>query len=198
MRVISGSAGGRRLVTAPGSDTRPTADRVKEALFSSLGVLDQAVVLDLYAGSGALGIEALSRGAGRAVLVEQDPKALEAIRRNLDATGLAGRATVVRTDAARFCREPSLFRGSGPFELVLLDAPYREPQAELYRRVADLRDAGELSDEALVVMERDKRGDDPDPPAWLARERARTYGDTVLRYFRLRGSVLSEDEKEDS
>lgn len=190
MRVIAGSAGGRRLVTAPGSDTRPTSDRVKEALFSSLGPLPgDAVVLDLYAGSGALGIEALSRGAGKAVLVEQAPKALEAMRRNLESTGLAARATVVRGDVARFCRAPAAAGARGPFDLVLVDAPYREPPEALFAALEDLRAAGALHDDALVVIERDRRGQDPEPPAWLARERSRTYGDTVLRYFRVRGAT---------
>jgi len=193
VRVIAGSARGRRLVAPSGPGTRPTADRVKEALFSSLGELRDAVVLDLYAGSGALAIEALSRGAARAVLVEQDRRALEAIERNLAATGLAGAVEVVRADVARYCREP---RG-GPFDLVLVDAPYDEPQQALFACLADLAAAGALPEDALVVVERDRRADDPDPPGWLARERARSYGDTVLRYFRVSGP-LPAGRQEDS
>lgn len=192
MRVIAGSVGGLRLVTPPGNDTRPTADRVKEALFSALGPLHGLAVLDLYAGSGALAIEALSRGADAAVLVENQPKALAAIRRNLETTGMAERATVVREDAARFCRAP---RG-GPFDLVLLDPPYREPQSDLFSRLVDLRVAGALAPEARVVIERDRRSGDPEPPAWLARERERSYGDTVLRHFAVRGSASPAGEEE--
>lgn len=182
MRVIAGTARGRRLTAPTGRDTRPTGDRVKEALFSSLGRLHGAVVLDLYAGSGALALEALSRGASRAVLVEQDPKALQAIAANLATTGLADRATVVRGDAVRFCTAP---RG-GPFDLVLLDPPYDEPQEALFARLEDLRAAGGLASDAYIAVERSVREPDPDPPAWLAREGARTYGDTMLRYFRYR------------
>lgn len=182
MRVIAGTARGRRLTAPPGRDTRPTGDRVKEALFSSLGRLHGAVVLDLYAGSGALALEALSRGALRAVLVEQDPRALQAIAANLETTGLAERATVWRGEAARFCRAPV----GGPFDLVLLDPPYDEPQEALFARLDELRAAGALAPEAYVAIERPARGADPDPPGWLAREGARTYGDTMLRYFRSR------------
>lgn len=190
MRVISGSAGGRRLVAPPGADTRPTSDRVKEALFSSLGPLAADVaVLDLYAGSGALAVEALSRGAGSAVLVEQAPKALEAIRRNLESTGLAPRATVVRADVARYCRAPAAFGAPGPFDLVLIDAPYQQPAAVVFARLEELHGAGALAPGAFVVVERDRRGEDPEPPPWLARERSRTYGDTVLRSFRVRGAT---------
>jgi 16S rRNA (guanine966-N2)-methyltransferase len=187
MRVIAGTARGRRLTAPAGRGTRPTGDRVKEALFSSLGRLHGAVVLDLYAGSGALALEALSRGAARAVLVEQDPKALQAIAANLEATGLGERATVVRGDAVRFCRRPD----GGPFDLVLLDPPYGEPQEALFARLEELRAAAGLAPDACVAMERAVREPDPDPPSWLAREGARTYGDTMLRYFRYR----QEDEQ---
>src|SRR5918998_3417279 len=99
MRVIAGRWGGRRLQAPPGDATRPTSDRVREALFSILGArVDDARVLDLFAGSGALGIEALSRGAASATFVDHDPDALAAVRANLDGTGLADRATVVRAD----------------------------------------------------------------------------------------------------
>lgn len=193
MRVIAGTARGRRLAAPEGRGTRPTSDRVKEALFSALGPLHGAVVLDLYAGSGALAIEALSRGAARAVCVEHDPKALGVIQRNLDTAGLAGKAVVVRADATRFCRLPQ----GGPFDLVLLDPPYDTPQDALYARLEELRAAGALAEEAYVVLERDRRAADPDPPAWLARERARTYGDTVLRAFRAGGSAPMVDQEED-
>src|SRR5688500_6095905 len=106
MRVVGGSAGGRRLRAPAGRSTRPTADRVREAMFNSLGSLDAVVgarVLDLFAGSGALGIEALSRGAAAATFVDSDARALAVVRANLDDTGLAG-ATLVRADALAFLR----------------------------------------------------------------------------------------------
>lgn len=122
MRVVAGTARGLRLVAPPGLDTRPTGDRVREAIFNALGslaVLDGACVLDLFAGSGALGIEALSRGAATATFVDHDPRAIDVIRQNLAGTGVGTRATVVAQDALRFTSAPH-----GPFGLALLDPPY--------------------------------------------------------------------------
>lgn len=188
VRVIAGTAGGRKLVTPTGLGTRPTSDRVKEALFSALGSMrggmHGAVVLDLYAGSGGLAVEALSRGAAQAVLVENDAAALRAIRQNVETASVAERATIVRADAIKYCQAPERFGPLHAFDLVLFDPPYEEPQEALFQRLADLRAAGALSPEACVAIERDRRADDPDPPGWLARERVRTYGDTMVRYFR--------------
>ena len=117
MRVVAGTFKGRRLVAPRGTRTRPTADRVREALFSMLGDVGGARVLDLYAGSGALGIEALSRGADSAVFVESDARAIAAIERNLASIGVE--ATVWRRDVLRF-----LARADGPFDLVFCDPPY--------------------------------------------------------------------------
>lgn len=186
MRVIAGTARGRRLQAPAGRDTRPTSDRVKEALFASLApLLDGARVLDCYAGSGALGIEACSRGAAHAVLVEQDRRALVALRSNLDRAGLGGCATVVAGDVARFCRAPA----GGPFDLVLADPPYATPLATVWAHLGDLHAAHGLADGATVVVERDRR--DPDlidamtaaPTPALECVRERTYGDTVLLYL---------------
>lgn len=183
MRVIAGSAKGHRLATPPGRDTRPTSDRVREALFSSLASeVPDATVCDLFAGSGALGIEALSRGAAHATFVERAPRAVAVIEDNLTRTGLADRAAVRRLEAARFCRDPS----GGPFDLVLVDPPYTEPLDRVYRLLADLRAAGGLAAAATVVVERDRR--DPalgsHPPAWLAPQARRAYGDTVVLVLR--------------
>lgn len=122
MRVVAGSCGGRRLVTPAGRDTRPTADRVREASFNALGsldVLDGARVLDLFAGSGALGIEALSRGAARCAFVDTDRRAIDAVRANVETCGMTDVAEVHQTDADRYLAgEP------GHFDLALLDPPY--------------------------------------------------------------------------
>lgn len=190
MRVIAGSAGGRRLDAPPGRDVRPTADRVREALFSSLA--DRTVgarVLDLFAGSGALAVEALSRGAAHAVLVERDARAAAVARRNLARTELAERATLVRSSAERFCRTP---RG-GPFDLVLADPPYAQPLPGVYALLVELHDAAALDAGVTVVIERDRRdpGLDGPPPSFLARERMRSYGDTVLVH--LRGTIRGMD-----
>ena len=168
MRVIAGEFKGRRLHTARGSRTRPTADRVREALFSMLGDVSGARVLDLYAGSGALGIEALSRCAETAVFVERDQAALSALRRNLDAVG--AHAEVRRQDVLRFLARPE-----GTYDLVFCDPPYDVAPAV----------AGALTDalpaltgeNARIVTESDKRN----PlllPAPLIVERA--YGDTRI------------------
>ena len=125
MRVVAGTARGRRLIAPPGSATRPTPNRVREAVFNSLysmGVTEGARVLDLYAGTGALGIEALSRGAAAAVFVERDPASAAALRANLEATGLAERATVT-TDDARAALD-RILRRQQRFDLALIDPPY--------------------------------------------------------------------------
>jgi 16S rRNA (guanine966-N2)-methyltransferase len=124
MRVVAGSARGRRLRTPSGNDVRPTADRVREAVFNALGSLDvvaDAHVLDLFAGSGALGIEALSRGARHVTFVDRSPRAIEAVRANLADCGLADRATVLRADALEHLGDA---RHSEPVDLALLDPPY--------------------------------------------------------------------------
>jgi 16S rRNA (guanine966-N2)-methyltransferase len=177
--VIAGRLGGRRFAAPPGRDTRPTADRVREALFSALGPsLPGAVVLDLYAGSGALAIEALSRGAERAVLVEADRRAAAVVARNLADLGLEAEATLHRTTAERYCAAP----GGGPFDLVLCDPPYATTLADVHARLTDLHAAGALATDATAVIERDKRDPDLDrlPPRFLAPARRRAYGDTVL------------------
>jgi len=168
VRIVAGDFKGRRLHAPRGGRTRPTADRVREALFSMLGDVSGAHVLDLYAGSGALGIEALSRGAGGALFVERDQRALAALRRNLDAVG--AHADVRRQDAMRFLARPE-----GRFDLVFCDPPYDDAP----RVAAALADAlPEITREnARIVTESDKRN----PlllPLPLLVERA--YGDTRI------------------
>ena len=173
MRVVAGLYGGRRLVAPAGSATRPTSDRVREALFSILGAgVRGARVLDLYAGSGALGIEALSRGAASAVFVDRSPKAIAAIRANLEA--LAIEAEVRRMDARAALRPPS--SPADPYDLVFLDPPYRRP-AELGRELSEALPAV-LAHGARVVSESDRR-----EPLELAFPLAdeRRYGDTIIR-----------------
>jgi 16S rRNA (guanine966-N2)-methyltransferase len=175
--VIAGEAGGRRLV-APKGGARPTTDRVKEALFAALGpdVVADAVVLDLYAGSGALGIEALSRGAARAEFVDRDRRAGDAVRANLGSTGFADRARVHVAPAASFLRRP----GPGtPFDLVFLDPPYDTAASEVAAVLADLAAAGVLATGATVVVETRRDSEPEVPPGWTVGWR-RAYGDTLL------------------
>lgn len=180
-RIIAGVAGGRRLAVPP-KGTRPTTDRVREALFSRLDArLDWSglAVLDLYAGSGALGLEALSRGAAQVVLVEQHAAACEVIRRNVAAVGLPG-STVLQIDAAHL-----VTRAPVPCDLVLADPPYDVPAdavAHLFERLAGV---GWLAGDAEVVVERPTRDEsDPLPPGWSYLHKA--YGETCLWY----GQVL--------
>ena len=148
MRVVAGEFKGRRLHAPAGARTRPTADRVREAVFSMLADVQGARVLDLYAGSGALGIEALSRGARLAVFVERDRRALAAIRRNLDAVG--AEATVLARDALSVLGEQR-----GPDDLVFCDPPY-DAAARLAAPLSAALPAV-LSDDARIVTESDKR-----------------------------------------
>jgi 16S rRNA (guanine966-N2)-methyltransferase len=163
--VVAGEFGGRRLAAPPGRGTRPTADRVREALFSMLGDVSGLRVLDLFAGSGALGIEALSRGAESATFVESDARAVATIRRNLESLGAEGE--VSRRDALAFLASPA-----GYFDLVLADPPY--DSAPLLAGQLAERLPGVLSENARIVTESDKRRP-LELPFPLLRER--TYGD---------------------
>lgn len=178
MRVVAGRFRGRRLHAPPGLDTRPTGDRVRESLFSILGPLDDLRVLDLFAGTGALGIEALSRGAAHATFVERDRKALEALERNVRELGLAsGEANVVRGDYRRYVRDAGA-RGEA-YDLVLLDPPYRDAPGIAPVLDAALRPL--LREGARVVTESDRRS-----PLTLDLGDAdeRRYGDTLIRIHR--------------
>ncbi len=174
MRVIAGACRGRSLRAPAGSVTRPTADRVREAVFDVLGSLvslEDASVLDLFAGSGAMGIEALSRGAGRAVFVDQDPRALATVRANLASLGLLDRAVVVRAEVVRWLhgRRPV---ASGPFDLALCDPPYAfEDWEELLSRLH----AG------LAVLESSRPL--PVPGRWQV-VRSKRYGGTLVTVVR--------------
>src|SRR5437763_2820706 len=149
MRVIAGTYGGRRLVAPRGAATRPTADRVREALFSALGDVSELTVLDLFAGSGALGIEALSRGAATATFVERGRPALAALRANLEA--LRVEAEVVPGDAAAFVRNAA--RDGRAYDLVFVDPPYRDTE-----RLARELDVGSIVKAGgRLVTESDRR-----------------------------------------
>lgn len=175
-RIIAGRAGGRTLRTPRGSATRPTSDRVREALFSALdarGAVQGASVLDLYAGSGALGLEALSRGAQRAVLVESDRRTAALIATNARELGLADATVLTRSVLEVLRGEPD-----AAYDLALLDPPYPLAETELSQALAALTPW--LAPEAVVVVERSGRSPEPTwPPSWQA-ERQRRYGETTL------------------
>ena len=179
MRIVAGAAKGRRLTVPSGHDVRPTADRAKEALFASLQPqLAQARVLDLYAGSGSLGLEALSRGAAGVTFVERERRALEALRRNIEVVALPG-TTVVAAPVERALAEPL---AGGPFDLVLADPPYHTPKAEVAQMLAAL--VAQLAEGATVVLERSVRDGSPTWPDGFERGEPRRYGDTVLHRAR--------------
>ena len=181
-RVIAGSARGIRL-RAPGAGTRPFADRVKQTLFAILEPeLDGARVLDLFAGSGAGGIEALSRGAASAIFVEKDQGAAAVIDTNLRAAGLAGPdATVIRWDVVRWLAEAN---AGAVFDLVLVDPPYAETDV-LIRTLTALGAAdAPLAPGARVVAKHFWRDRPPDRIGLLASERDRRFGETALTFYR--------------
>jgi 16S rRNA (guanine966-N2)-methyltransferase len=181
-RVIAGEARGRRLAVPPGTTTRPTSDRAREGLFASLlselGDLDGKRVLDLYAGSGAVGLEALSRGANHVLLVESDARAAAVIRANIATVGLAG-AIVVTNRAEQTLARPLV--NDSPFDLVFADPPYALTEAALNRVLTLLTD-GWLADGALVVIERATRSGPLDwPPGYLP-VKSRRYGEATFWY----------------
>jgi 16S rRNA (guanine966-N2)-methyltransferase len=185
-RIVGGTAGGRRVVTPAGRDTRPTSDRAREGLFGTVATLldlDGARVLDLYAGSGAVGLEALSRGAGHALLVESDPRAAATIEANAAALGLADRVRVVRDRVERVLSAgPDDPR---PYQLVFADPPYALPDADVDRLLDTLVARGWLAPAAVVVVERGSRGPGPRWPSSLEALKQRRYGEGTLWYGRL-------------
>ncbi|MFS8534160.1 MAG: 16S rRNA (guanine(966)-N(2))-methyltransferase RsmD [Limnochordales bacterium] len=181
MRVIGGRCRGMRLQSVPGTTTRPTADRVKESLFNILAPwLADARVLDLFAGTGALGIEALSRGAREAVFVERDPKALRVLRANLRHTKLEELAEVRAGDVARELIR--LGRQGRSFDLVFMDPPYHQGLAP--PALVSLAENGLVAPDGWVVVEHDGREEMPERAANLAKVRTVRYGDTVLAFYR--------------
>jgi 16S rRNA (guanine966-N2)-methyltransferase len=184
-RIIAGELGGRRLATPTGRDTRPTSDRVREALFSTLDTLtdlDGCHFVDLYAGSGAVGIEAASRGAARVLLVESDPRSARVARDNVTALGLGRQVTVSPSTVA------SVLSGGPPggaaCDVIFLDPPYPVGEDEVSAVLAGLVAHGWLAAQAVVVVERSSRSPEPRWVPGLTAERSRRYGETMLWYGR--------------
>jgi 16S rRNA (guanine966-N2)-methyltransferase len=182
-RIIAGTAGGRRIAVPPGRGTRPTSDRAREGLFATIltlrGSLDGARVLDLYAGSGAVGLEALSRGAADALLVESDARVARVIRGNIDALGLPG--ALLLGDRV----EKVLARGPGhhpPRDVVFADPPYAVAAEEIQRMLEALRAGGWLAPGALVVVERATRSGPVTWPRGYTPRQSRAYGEATFWY----------------
>ncbi|MCA1221666.1 16S rRNA (guanine(966)-N(2))-methyltransferase RsmD [Streptomyces sp. 8L] len=183
-RVIGGAAGGRRLAVPPGNGTRPTSDRAREGLFSSweslLGTFTGIRVADLYAGSGAVGLEALSRGAAHALLVEADGRAARTVRENARAVGLPG-ADVRTGKAEQVVREAA---PGDPYDLVFLDPPYAVTDDDLREILLTLDRRGWLADDAVVTVERSTRGGAFGWPEGFEPLRSRRYGEGTLWHGR--------------
>jgi 16S rRNA (guanine966-N2)-methyltransferase len=180
-RIVAGEAGGRRLAVPPGDRTRPTSDRAREALFGSVAALLDlagARVLDLYAGSGAVGLEAVSRGAARALLVESDARAAATARDNARALGLTDRVTVRRDRVER-----ALAGSPAEHDLVFADPPYALADDELARILSRLTE-GWLARAAVLVVERSSRGEGPRWPEGVEALKQRRYGEGTLWYGR--------------
>ena len=191
-RIVAGSAKGRTLAV-PKSGTRPTSERVREALFSRLdhmNVLEEATVLDLYAGTGALGLEALSRGASSATLVEKASGAARVATANVRSTGLSAR--VVTADSRAYLGGRSAEPLSGEVDLVFIDPPYDIAEEEMTAVLEGL--APWIGPDALVVVERSTRAPAPTWPAFLVLEDTRAWGETVA-YFA--GPPLPEEDSEE-
>jgi 16S rRNA (guanine966-N2)-methyltransferase len=179
MRIIAGSRKGARILAPKGRETRPTGDRAREAAFTLIGPVDGARVLDLYAGSGAMGLEALSRGAAEVTFVERDRAAAETILRNLDKLRLEG-ATVLRDDAARVLAAEA--RAAKRYDLVLIDPPYRMLAGALSTLAAYLPSV--VEPDGLVVVESDAR---EEPDLALPKRTSRRYGSARITLFEASG-----------
>ncbi|RYC12893.1 16S rRNA (guanine(966)-N(2))-methyltransferase RsmD [Nocardioides zhouii] len=180
-RIIGGTAGGRRLETPRGQSTRPTSDRVREALFSAIeartGSLDGLRFLDLYAGSGAVGLEARSRGAGVVTMVEQDRRTAALITRNAGALGFS-RARVVAAPVSTVLQSPP----AAPYDLVFSDPPYPTPDEDVDGDLLALVAQGWLVPGALVVVERAAKRSRVTWPEGIVEDRTKRYGETMLWY----------------
>ena len=184
MRITGGRLAGRRL-EVPRAEVRPTADRVRESLFGRLGDLAGKRVLDLFAGSGALGFEALSRGAESVVFADRSPPVLATLRKNAERLGVEDAVEVRRGEARAVLRR---LGGGRPFDLVFLDPPYASGQLDA--TLAALASAALLAPEALVVAESDRRHP-PGPVEGLAAIDERRYGDTLITWFVPRGPATA-------
>ena len=182
MRVIAGSARGRQLVRVP-PGVRPVSDKAREGLFSSLGArVEGARVLDLFAGTGALGIEALSRGAEEAVFVDRSTSSVAAIRANLDRTGFRDAGRVVRAEVARYLERVGTEEGG--FDVVFLDPPYETSGDAVGVVLARMAAGSVLGEGATVALSRDSRSsNDVIPVEWAVAKRL-PYGDSVITLFR--------------
>ncbi|AIQ35548.1 MULTISPECIES: 16S rRNA (guanine(966)-N(2))-methyltransferase RsmD [Paenibacillus] len=191
MRVVSGSAKGRPLKSVPGSGTRPTTDKVKEAVFSMIGpYFEGGAVLDLFAGTGGLGIEALSRGMESAVFVDMEPKSIDTIRANLKATNLEAKAQVYRNEAGRALS--ALEKRGRVFDLVFLDPPYRLKHGD--ELMLSMVEKGMLQEDAIIVLEHESNYAYPEDIPGFYRLRQAVYGETTISIYQYEANPSVDGE----
>lgn len=184
MRVITGIARGRKLIAPEGLDVRPTADKVKEGIFSAVQFqLEDALVLDLFAGSGQMGIEALSRGAKRAVFVDSSAKSLKCVAENLNNTGLRDQAEVISRDSYDYIRSTAK-----TFDIIILDPPYRAGHIQKLLPLAEKK----LSENGCIICEYEKEAGEPQAPEGTVLRKIYQYGKINVAIF-----VRPSDEEED-
>jgi len=184
MRITGGIGRGRKLKVPAGDQVRPTSDKVKQALFNILGErVRGALFLDLFAGAGGIGIEALSRGAERVVFVEGSRESLDVVKQNIDQAGFGERAEAVLSKV-----EPYLKKRSGPYDIVFLDPPYTMELLPLLQLIAA---SGLMKADAVVIAEHFKKRPSPERAGDLQRYRESIYGDTVLAFY----TGMNQEEK---
>ena len=192
MRVIAGTAKGRKLLSVPGEGTRPITDRVKESLFDIIGAdIEGAAMLDLFAGTGGVGIEALSRGARHVVLIDKAHQAVQVLHKNLALTGLAGQATVIKGDAFRYIADPGAQRG---FEYIYVAPPQ---YVDLWSRALLALDEHDLlAEDGVIIVQIHPKEARPLELQRFRLERERRYGSTLLQFWVRRETTAAPVEGE--
>jgi 16S rRNA (guanine966-N2)-methyltransferase len=184
MRVVAGSVKGLPLKAVPGTSTRPTTDKVKESIFNMIGpFFDGGYALDLFAGSGGLGIEALSRGIDRAIFTDKDRKAIETIHANLEKTRLSGKAEVFKADAERALK--AMQKNGVQARLLFLDPPYHMEKA--YGLMDKAAELGIMTDDSIVVCEHDRDVELSSRTKYYERFKKELYGSTIISIYRFKG-----------
>ncbi|HEY0828833.1 MAG TPA: 16S rRNA (guanine(966)-N(2))-methyltransferase RsmD [Bacilli bacterium] len=192
MRVISGTAKGRSLHPVPGKGTRPTTDKVKEAIFSMIGPYFQGGhVIDLFAGTGALGIEALSRGMEKGIFIDMERNCMDVIRQNLQITGLSEKAEVYRNEASKAVK--ALAKRSLKFNLIFLDPPYKLTYME--ELLLQMQSPDLFATDAIIVLEHDATHKYSDPIGQLIKDKYVVYGDTAITIYRKAALEKSDYEE---
>lgn len=191
MRVIAGDYGSRRLKAVPGTNTRPTTDKIKEGMFNMLGgFFSKGICLDLYGGSGALAIEAVSRGMDRAVITEKDRQAVQTIQQNLEMTKEEEKFTLLRGDNRKKLLQLKQAETALEFDLVFIDPPYLKQKVEA--DILWLETAGLLTETAVILCETDQKTDLPEQIADWQLYKEKTYGQTYVRLYHRRNVSVAE------